>query len=253
MLDPLPLRVATFNIRNTNDRYHERKPLLRSTFADLQPDIIGLQAVVFGAEQQPDLLAAALPASPFMSFDARSSRDREFGNAILCRVGEVMTHEELRLSNGRVAHRILVLLPGNRTLWFANTHLHHRADGHHVRARQAEAIVRWMLDAPRANATIVAGDFNAYPADRAVVAVREAGFRSAHVEVHGAEPDRTRPSGIQASTADLGGPPGCVDYLWLYGECEATGASVGANQPHPDDPTLFASDHIAVTATIVLS
>ena len=45
------LHVATLNIRNLADRWNERLPLLLRDFAALQPDVIGLQEVVFVLEQ----------------------------------------------------------------------------------------------------------------------------------------------------------------------------------------------------------
>ena len=55
---PLELRVATLNLRNLADRWDERLPLLLADFAALQPDLIGLQEVVYPL-QQDRLLGAA--------------------------------------------------------------------------------------------------------------------------------------------------------------------------------------------------
>jgi mRNA deadenylase 3'-5' endonuclease subunit Ccr4 len=44
------LRVATYNILNTSDRYDEgREKLLKKNLYELNADIIGLQEVAFGA------------------------------------------------------------------------------------------------------------------------------------------------------------------------------------------------------------
>ena len=39
------LRLCTFNIRNTADRYEERKPLLKSVIAKFDFDILALQEI----------------------------------------------------------------------------------------------------------------------------------------------------------------------------------------------------------------
>jgi endonuclease/exonuclease/phosphatase family metal-dependent hydrolase len=44
------LRVATYNILNTKDRYDEREGLLKQVIYEMDADIIGLQEVVFGAK-----------------------------------------------------------------------------------------------------------------------------------------------------------------------------------------------------------
>ena len=52
------LLVATLNILNLADRWDERLPLLLADFAALQPDLIGLQEVVY-VMQQDRLIGAA--------------------------------------------------------------------------------------------------------------------------------------------------------------------------------------------------
>jgi len=250
-VDPLRLRVASFNIRHDADRYAERKPVLVREFAALDADFVGLQEVVFGEEQQHFFLAQSRTDRPYSAHDARSDRDTEFGNAILSRTGTVLAHEELRLSHGRVAHRILVLLPGNRTLWFANTHLHHRAAEPEVRAEQATAYAAWLIDAPEADALVAAGDFNAHPDERAYHVMVDAGFRSLHAEATGHEPRLTRPPG--ARPEPRGEAPACVDYVWFRGSAIARDAGLGAARPANWDPSLFASDHLAVVGELELA
>jgi endonuclease/exonuclease/phosphatase family metal-dependent hydrolase len=246
------LTVATFNIRNITDRYAERKPLLGAGFASLRADIVGVQEVVFSPPRQDDFLAEQLPERHYRSLDARSERNNNFGNAILFSAGDVLAHEELRLSKGRVAHRVLLALPGQRTLWFANTHLHHVPADAGVRQEQATAIRGWMDGAPGADAEIVVGDFNTPPFEPAYGVMTGAGYRSAYREANGAEPAVTWPSGIQAETMDTDGDPNCLDYIWLRGSARALGAKLACNEPPADDPTIYPSDHFAIVAEVEL-
>lgn len=248
----MELTVATFNIRNITDRYAERKPLLLAAFAEMSPQIAGLQEVIFSRERQDDLLAAQAPEHVYRSIDARSEQYPMFGNAILVAVGDVVAREELRLSHGRVEQRVLLALPGQRTLWFANTHLHHVPGEPEVREAQARALCDWMAEAPAATATIITGDFNAAPSEPAYALMAERGYRSAFFEANGEEPTVTWPSGIQAPTMDTDGDPNCLDYIWMHGDVRAIAARVRANQPAPGDATLYPSDHFAVWARIEL-
>ena len=50
------MRVATYNILNTKDRYDEREWLLKRNLYELNADIIGLQEVVYGSKQLNELL-----------------------------------------------------------------------------------------------------------------------------------------------------------------------------------------------------
>ena len=99
---------------------------------------------------------------------------------------------------------------------------------------------------------VVTGDFNALPDEASCAVMREAGFQSAHRAVHGVEPARTWPSGIQAETMDLDGDRGCLDYVWVRGPARVVAAHVAANEPPPHDPTIYPSDHFAVVADLEL-
>ncbi|MCC6382727.1 MAG: endonuclease/exonuclease/phosphatase family protein [Dehalococcoidia bacterium] len=247
------LRVVTFNLRNVNDRYAERRSLLIDAFAAIGADVAGLQEVSFAAgERQDDLLAAAGRAHPARSLQARSERYPDFGLAILVAVGDVLVHETVSLGHRRVAQRALVALPEGRSLWFANTHLHHRPKEPEVRADQARLLAEWLAAAPAADAIVAVGDFNAPPSEPACAVMRASGFRSAFAEATGEEPRVTWPSGIQAPTMDTDGEPNCLDYVWLAGSVAAKAACIAANEPAADDATLYPSDHFAVVIDVVV-
>lgn len=248
----MELRIATFNIRNINDRYDERKPLLGAAFAEMAPDIVGLQEVMFSEPRQDDFLSSQLPERHYMAFGSYHEKYTNFGNAILVGSGHAQAHNELRLSGGRSVHRVLVALPELFMLWFVNTHLHHVPGEPEVRLEQACAITEWMTEAPAADATIIVGDFNTPPFEPAYAHMRSAGYRSAFSEANGAEPDVTWPSGIQAPTMDTDGDPNCLDYIWLSGRVRAVSARLAANEPPPNDPTIYPSDHFAIVAQVEL-
>lgn len=238
------LRIATFNIRNDTDRYDERKPLLAAAFAGIGADVVALQEVRLSGERQDDFLMAAAPAHSYRSFDARYGKWKEYGLAFTIATGEVLAHEQLRLSHNRVAQRVLLALPGQRTLWLANTHLHHVLGDPEVRAAQAREMVAWLEDAPEADAIAILGDFNGGPDEPFYAAVLDATFRSAYVEANGVEAARTRPPLVPESE------PPCVDFVWLRGAARAMAATVAAERPASHDPTLYASDHFAVVADV---
>ena len=246
----MELRLATFNIRNVTDRYEERKPLLGAAFAEIAADIIGLQEVMFSEPRQDDFLSAQLAERHYRSFASHHEKYTNFGNAILCGVGEVLAHEETRLSHGRSAQRVLIALAGGQMLWFANTHLHHKPEEPDVRVAQAKAVAEWMAAAPEADAIVIAGDFNTPPHEPAYGVMLAAGYRSAFAEANGREPDVTWPSGIQAETMDTEGDPNCLDYLWLRGRCRAAKAWIAANEHPAGDATIYPSDHFAVVARV---
>ena len=243
-----PLHVATLNIRNIADRWPERIPLLLSDMAALQPDLIGLQECVFAIGQ--DRLLGAAGEGRYASRRGWAGRP-EYGNAVLGREPLALGDgERLDLGASRSALRIPVSLPSGAGLDFVVTHLHHLVPDEAARERQARALTAWL--APVGGALVVVGDFNAEPIEPAYRVMREAGFRSAYAEANGAEPAVTWPSGIQAPGMDVDGEPGCLDYIWLRGPITVESCRLAFDRPAVDDPTLYPSDHLGLSARIRL-
>ena len=242
------LHVATLNLRNIADRWPERIPLLLADMAALQPDLIGLQECVFAVQQ--DRLLGAAGEGRYESRRGWAGRP-EYGNAILGRVPLGLGEgDRLELGNNRSALRVPVSLPSGATLHFVVTHLHHLVPDEARRLEQARALVAWL--APITGPLVVVGDFNAEPTEPAYAVMRDAGFRSAHLEANGAEPAVTWPSGIQAPGIDVDGEPGCLDFIWVRGPVTVESCGLAFDRPAVDDPTLYPSDHFGLRAQIRL-
>jgi endonuclease/exonuclease/phosphatase family metal-dependent hydrolase len=250
------LTVATLNLRNLADRWWERAPLVFADFAALQPDVIGLQEVVYPLQQ--DRLIGAAGDGQYAAFRGFAGRP-EYGNAVLVRsplsTGKV---ERLDLGANRSALRVPIqpshgAEPGAEldAAWtFVVTHLHHSVPDEELRARQASDLVDWLSNLPPPQPLVVVGDFNAQPSEPAYRAMTEAGFRSAHVIANGSEPATTWPSGLQAPAIDTDGEPGCMDYIWIRGAIEVDSCRLAFDRPSVDDPTLYPSDHLGLTAQL---
>ena len=244
-----PLHVATLNLRNLADRWDERLPLLLADMAALQPDLMGLQEVVYPLQQ--DRLLGAAGAAEYHAFRGWAGRP-EYGNSILVREPLAAgASERVDLGRNRSATRVPLLLPGGGRLGFVVTHLHHEVPDAAIRAEQAAAVIDW-LDGrgADADATIVVGDFNADPAEPAYARMVAAGFRSAYAEANGAEPAVTWPSGLQGPAIDDDGDPGCLDYIWVRGAVRVVSARLVFDRPAVDDPGLYPSDHFGIAAHV---
>jgi endonuclease/exonuclease/phosphatase family metal-dependent hydrolase len=242
------LLAATLNIRNIADRWPERLPLLLADMAALQPDVIGLQEVVFAIEQ--DRLLGASGAAAYDAFRAWAGRP-EYGNAILVRHGfQAGSPERFDLGWNRAALWLPVTAPDGTEFAFIATHLHHAVPDEAVRAEQVQALLGWLATHREPHARIVVGDFNAEPVEPAYAGMIAAGFRSAHRAATGAEPDVTWPSGIQAPGMDTDGEPGCLDYIWVAGPITVESCRVTFDRPAASDPTLYPSDHFGLAAQL---
>jgi len=244
------LHVATLNILNLADRWPERLPLLLADMAALQPDLLGLQEVVYVMQQ--DRLIGAAGEGRYGAIRGWAGRP-EYGNSLLVREPLAATDtDRLELGLDRSAHRALVALPGGSSVLVVVTHLHHLGPDDMARDGQAAAIVTWLEGAPVADATILMGDFNADPAEPAPARLRAAGFRSAYAEANGAEPAVTWPSGLQAPAMDTDGEPECLDYIWIRGAAAVESARLVFDRPHAEDPTLYPSDHLGIAAILTI-
>lgn len=242
------LLVATLNIRNLADRWDERLPLLLADMAALQPDLIGLQEVVYPLQQ--DRLLGAAGEGRYEAVRGWAGRP-EYGNSLLVKAPLAATDlDRLDLGIERSALRVRVALPGGGRLAFAVTHLHHPPDAHDERLAQVEALLAWLEGTPPHEGMVVVGDFNADPREAAYARMREAGFRSAFRAANGAEPGVTWPSGLQAPGMDTDGEPDCLDYVWVRGAVEVESAVLAFDRAAVGDPTLYPSDHFGLAARL---
>jgi endonuclease/exonuclease/phosphatase family metal-dependent hydrolase len=242
------LLVATMNILNLADRWEERLPLLLADMAALQPDLIGLNEVVYPMQQ--DRLLGAAGEGRYEAFRGWAGRP-EYGNSLLVRLPLVAAdHDRLDLRMTRSAHRVRIALPGGTRLVFAVTHLHHLPDDHGVRQGQVERLLPWLDASPGHDAMIVVGDFNADPREFAYAAMRAAGFTSAYATANGTEPPVTWPSGLVAPAMDTDGEPDCLDYIWVRGAVAVEDARLVFDRPAVGDPTLYPSDHFGLAAHV---
>ena len=240
------LHIATLNILNLADRWPERQGLIYADMAALQPDLFGLQEVVYVLQQ--DRLIGAAGEGRYREHRAWAGRP-EYGNSLLVRDGlSLGAPERLDLGLGRSALRGTIALPGGATVLVAVTHLHHVPVDEAARDDQTRRLVAWLDGGPATDAQIAVGDFNAEPVAPTYARMVAAGFRSAAAEANGQDPAVTWPSGLQAPAMDTDGDPGCLDYIWVRGAVAVASARLVFDRPHPDDPTLFPSDHVGIAA-----
>ena len=97
------LLIATLNVLNLADRWAERLPLLLADMAALQPDLLGLQEVVYPMQQ--DRLLGAAGEGRYEAVRGWAGRP-EYGNSLLVKAPLVATDvDRLDLGRSRSAHR----------------------------------------------------------------------------------------------------------------------------------------------------
>jgi len=264
---PVSATIATYNIRNTTDRYLERRELLKTTIFDAKADIMGLQEVAFGkGGQLDDLITTSFGNELYDQYNAETQMkfqelhvlqpdfridgnsfivSKEFGNEN----GKVLKHETLHLGGCRVAQRLLVEFSNNIQVWIVNCHLHHIIEHGMIRQFQAFDIATWMNSATKDSANVILmGDFNAPPFEPAYETLKKFGFQSTYSTIHNEEPKKTFPTGLKAPFMDTD-PDGTFDYIFYKGEnVKPLTIKIFGDQAKLDDETIYPSDHYGLVA-----
>ena len=238
------LHVATLNIRNLADRWFERLPALLADMATLQPDLLGLQEVVYPM-QQDRLIGAAGEGhyAEYRAWAGRRVRQRPPRPA-----AAVRDRTSPASTSGATARRAIG--------WWR-----YRADGRSSsssptsttspqtpsRDEQAAALLAWLDDGSRSRRRVLMGDFNAHPEEPP----RSASGRMA--------PDRRTPTRTARSPGDLAVRPdrasdghrGPARPPRLHLGPRRGPRRIGPaafDRPDPEDPTIYPSDHLGIAA-----
>jgi endonuclease/exonuclease/phosphatase family metal-dependent hydrolase len=258
------LRFLTLNLLNDVSNWARRAPLVLEGIRSLAPDVIALQEVNLEIDNAR-WLAEALGGYRAHVASGTGRRTGREGLAILSRWPSGR-HESLSFGKqGRIAQRVVV--DSGATQWtVANAHLHWSVYDDYTRRTQARTLLSWLPETE--GPTVVCGDFNARPGYRAVATMLER-FASAQSATFGREAHATFPTALDRGRAPrhrarayglrvlgrLAGRRGeswrdTLDYIFLDRRLRIVACHVALGDPAPDDPRLFASDHVALMADL---
>lgn len=256
------LTVATLNLKKGELEWGLRAPWMLRQLADLQPDVIGFQEVDLRLDQGNwicrrlnDLLHdAQSDHGPYVIHHMANPRENVAVEAlaVMTRL-PVLAHEGFDyLFRNRVAHRLRIDA-GDAEIDVYHTHFHHQIGPEHdqVRIRQAEQLMAWVQDRSGATPSVSVGDFNSEPGTEPIQ--RIAGdWRSAYEVHHGAPPATTvSPLGAR-SDIELRGEDRVLDYIFVSAGVEVIDAGLAFTEPDPEHPSVYASDHFGLIATLEL-
>jgi endonuclease/exonuclease/phosphatase family metal-dependent hydrolase len=246
------LRIATLNCRNTVDRWRARAPLLLDQLGDADASIVTLQELRHFFPNQGRWIAEQAGRRTGNAYWHHATWKSGVywlweGTAILSRL-PILERGSLKLQGqNRTAGFVRVKLPddgdSDGMLDVYNVHL--ATGSEELRIAQAKQIVGWMATRPGVPA-LVAGDFNTIPNQPSLDVFRRT-MRSAHVVVHGTEPaGGTVPTPLRRQQSK----PAVLDYIFVNELIDVLEAGVAFDAVSPEDPTLCASDHYGLIATI---
>ncbi len=264
------ITIATLNLLNDMRRWEERRDLIVDGFKHAKPDLIALQEVVL-PENTAAWLATQLGGySVHLTPKMGARAGKKEALAILSRLPIQQFASQALGAQNRVAQIAMVHAHG-QTLLIANGHLYWSVHDSAARLRQVRVLQAWVhgwqKQHPEAG-VVVCGDFNGTPQSRAIKQMRNV-FRSAHALKHGAEPAWTCPTPLQFSTQpwrktvmQLAGMAkdrkrdtywkSTLDYIFVSEQVRVHDCHVAFAQHAPNDPTLYASDHLGLVARVTM-
>jgi endonuclease/exonuclease/phosphatase family metal-dependent hydrolase len=239
--------AATLNIWHDQGDWPARRAVILDTLRVLSPDVLFLQEVLEkeGLPNQALQLADSLGWSfVFASVDPPGAAKR-YGNAILTRHRLVATHEIMLppLDDYRVAVHAR-LEAGGRTVDAYATHLHHTAEGAHIRAEQVRGLLAFVDSTRGEGELVIGGDFNA-EADRPELAP----LRQRYVDCYAARHTGTDGATVTTLNPALGHAPCRIDHLFVEPRgLRPVAAGIILDAPSPRG--VWASDHFGVWARL---
>jgi endonuclease/exonuclease/phosphatase family metal-dependent hydrolase len=264
------IRVATVNILNDLSHWDERRVLLVEGLRAQSPDLIGLQEVrrplgVSNAHWLADELGGySVHIAPKTGWSRRYE-----GIAVLSRL-PVERSEILDLGSQQRSAQVVRVRVAGRPVVLINGHYYWHALHWHRLVHGARILqVARVLDAVQAldpgTSVVACGDFNASPGSPAIALLTRT-LISAHAAHHGREPDYTCPTPLvtrgpvraifaRAMLRLFTNRPGqsyrdTLDYIFVSRGVRVIECGVFLDRPSPDDPTLYASDHLGLAATL---
>jgi endonuclease/exonuclease/phosphatase family metal-dependent hydrolase len=243
------VHVATLNLRNTADRWRERRGLLVAQLVDLAPDVIGVQELRMHPDQAGWIAGqVARGTGDRLRYRAHRRGKRGLlglweGIGVLSRSPVVATAWRDLGAQSRVAQRVTVRSPEGGLVDVYNAHL--GLGGEAVRLAQARRLLAWMDAAPPGPAVLV-GDLNARPGSP-TIELLSTRLRSAHLDVHGCERPLTVPTALRGGPARAGS---VLDYVFVNRQVVVDDARIAFDRTGPGDATLCASDHFGLSVTV---
>ncbi|MEN9783804.1 MAG: hypothetical protein RJA24_1147 [Pseudomonadota bacterium] len=248
----MKLRVAMLNMEQDHKRWEQRRELIISELAAIDPDLFAMNEVCI-----------PLQTARWIQEVMRERHGRDYAlvqqtrvNGLSAVEGEALLTRLPIIETGNLDYRtrdmvalVARIKAGNKAIDVYVTHQYMSRGDDSLRLFQAQQLLAWMDSRREADARIVCGDFNAV-LDSPSAALMASRLR----------PTQTANTAF-TPLADIAGKPShpywprmdrCIDYIWVDDALSVAGSSVCFNQGSPDDPALYPSDHAGVQADLQL-
>ena len=241
-------RVTTLNLEQDHKRWDARRELVQVEIGRLKPDIMAFNEVCIPRRSARGLRDAtpALAGYRLVQQTRVNGLSKVEGEALLTRFEILETGNFDYQTKDIVALVARVLVDGTPLDIYA-THLFMSRGDDSLRLFQVQQLLAWIETRDDVSASIVCGDFNA-TLDAPSAALMATRFRPTQTKATAFTPLADADGSM--SHPDRQRMDRCIDYIWVSDGVQIVDSGVCFNQPSPQDPSLWPSDHVGVWADL---
>ncbi|HEY7322685.1 MAG TPA: endonuclease/exonuclease/phosphatase family protein [Candidatus Binatia bacterium] len=247
------IRIATLNLEQNHKRWQTRRDLVVQQLGGLKPDMLALNEI-YTPEQTGRWLQSA--AADRFQMKYALLQQSKVGDDSRTEAEGLMTRYPVieTASLDYRSHNCVALVArfeiDKRSLDVYVTHLIAARVEDTARQYQAQRLLDWLQTRRDADFSVMCGDFNAAP-DQPSMRLMSGPLR----------PTQFQPTAF-TPLQEPGGKPShpewerfdrCIDYIWVTASIEVRASGLCFNQPAPNDPMLWPSDHVGVWADLELA
>lgn len=246
----MTFRIAFLNLEQDHKRWKDRRHLVVQELATLKPDLFAMNEVCIpkqtGRWLQQEATRVTGNRFALVQQSKTNTGSRIEGEGLLTRFPILETGNLDYQTLDYVALVARQEIEG-RVIDVYVTHLFRSRGDESLREYQVHQLLEWIDSRDDAEAQIVCGDFNAAP-DRPSAKRMAATFRptqsaaTAFTPLADTDGSVTHPYWERFDRS--------IDYIWMRGPIECVESAVAFNRAHPDDATLWPSDHAGLWADI---
>jgi endonuclease/exonuclease/phosphatase family metal-dependent hydrolase len=249
----MKLRVAMLNMEQDHKRWEQRRELIISELAAIDPDLFAINEVCI-----------PLQTARWIQQVMRERHGREYALVQQTRVnglssveGEAMLTRLPIVETGNLDYRtrdmvalVARVRAGDKLVDVYVTHQYMSRGDDALRLFQAQQLLAWMESRPDVDARIVCGDFNAtlQAPSAALMAARLRPTQTANTAFTPLADEAGKVSHPYWGRMDR-----CIDYIWVDEALTVFESRVCFDRSSPDDPALYPSDHAGVRADLILT
>jgi endonuclease/exonuclease/phosphatase family metal-dependent hydrolase len=241
-------RVTTLNLEQDHKRWDARRDLVQVEIGRLKPDIMAFNEVCIPRQSARGLRDAtpALAGYRLVQQTRVNGLSKVEGEALLTRFEILETGNFDYQTKDIVALVARVLVDGTPLDIYA-THLFMSRGDDSLRLFQVQQLLAWIETRDDVSASIVCGDFNA-TLDAPSGSLMATRFRPTQTKATAFTPLADADGSM--SHPDRQRMDRCIDYIWVSDGVQIVDSGVCFNQPSPQDPSLWPSDHVGVWADL---